>query len=58
MPLGADLGGGLALEVVVVVVVVVGGGGSIIISLFCASGAGLLLEEITVSWAGRGQVRR
>jgi hypothetical protein len=56
MPLGADLGGGLALEVVVVVVV--GGGGSIIISLFCASGAGLLLEEITVSWAGRGQVRR
>jgi hypothetical protein len=32
MPLGADLGGGLALELV-------GGGG--IISLFCASGAGL-----------------
>jgi hypothetical protein len=54
MPLGADLGGGLPLEEVVVV----GGGGSIIISLFCASGAGLLLEEITVSWAGRGQVRR
>jgi hypothetical protein len=43
MPLGADLGGGLALEEVVVV----GGGGSIIISLFCASGAGPLLRSIS-----------